>query len=424
MRFAFASTLLVAALVSPWTSTVAQQEPDSVSVAAAGTAADPGIAVEDLKLLLTPLRLDEMGDEVKRWMEVLEAKVAELSDVEIQARAAEGEAQATLVTRAAGLRDERTAIIDRVRVVLTAYTAKGGGVAEHNQYIAAVSGINLDVTDAGGAWLTVRAWLVSPQGGLRWAKNIGLFLLVVIIARILGGVAAGVVGRGMNRMATASDLLKRFFVKVVRQTIFLVGLVVALSMLGVQIGPLLAAMGAVGFVVGFALQGTLSNFASGIMILLYRPFDVGDWVSVGGVSGKVQSMSLVSTTITTGDNQNILVPNNSIWGDVITNVTANDTRRVDMVFGIGYSDDMAKANGILEQVVTQHEKVLDDPAPVIKVHELADSSVNFIVRPWAKTSDYWDVYWDVTRTVKERFDAESVSIPFPQHDVHMYREGG
>jgi small conductance mechanosensitive channel len=199
-----------------------------------------------------------------------------------------------------------------------------------------------------------------------------------------------------------------------------VGFVVALSMLGINVGPLLAAIGAAGFIIGFALQGTLSNFASGIMILIYRPYDVGDIIEVGGASGTVDAMTIVSTTLMTLDNQKIVVPNNMIWGDKITNFTGSEKRRVDMVFGIGYGDDIAKAQKILEEILVNHAAVLKDPEPVVKVHELADSSVNFVVRPWVETENYWDVYWDITRTVKERFDAEGVSIPFPQRDVHLH----
>jgi small conductance mechanosensitive channel len=199
-----------------------------------------------------------------------------------------------------------------------------------------------------------------------------------------------------------------------------VGFVVALSMLEINVGPLLAAIGAAGFIIGFALQGTLSNFAAGIMILIYRPYDVGDFVDIGGTFGTVDAMTIVSTTLMTLDNQKVVVPNNMIWGDKITNVTGTDKRRVDMVFGIGYSDDIAKAQKILEDILQKHEAILRDPEPVVKIHELADSSVNFVVRPWVKTENYWDVYWDVTKTVKLRFDDEGISIPFPQRDVHVY----
>jgi small conductance mechanosensitive channel len=217
-------------------------------------------------------------------------------------------------------------------------------------------------------------------------------------------------------------LLRDFLAKIVRRTIFAVGLIVGLTALEINIGPLLAVIGAAGFVVAFALQSTLGNFASGLMILMYRPFDVGDVIDVAGVSGKVESMNLTSTQIKTFDNKVVIVPNNSIWGGIITNVTGSNLRRVDMTFGIGYGDDIAKAQSVLEELVRKHQLILDEPEPVIKMHELADSSVNFICRPWAKTPDYWTVYWDITRSVKEEFDRRGISIPFPQRDVHIYQE--
>jgi len=189
----------------------------------------------------------------------------------------------------------------------------------------------------------------------------------------------------------------------------------------IDISPFVAALGAAVFVIGLALQGTLSNFASGMMILLYRPFDVGEVVNAAGTTGKVEAMTLVSTTLRLPDNQTVVVPNNSIWGGVITNITGQPTRRVDMTFGCGYGDDLQKAQKLLETIVSEHDKVLADPAPVVKVHALADSSVNFVVRPWCNTEDYWDVFWDVTRAVKDRFDAEGLSIPFPQQEVHMHQ---
>jgi small conductance mechanosensitive channel len=191
-------------------------------------------------------------------------------------------------------------------------------------------------------------------------------------------------------------------------------------MLEVNIGPLVAAIGATGLVVGFALQGTLSNFAAGLMILIYRPFDVEDYVEVADTSGSVDAMTLVSTTLRQPDNKIVIIPNNSIWGNVIVNYSGSATRRVDLVMGISYEDDIAKAQGVLEKVVSAHPKVLADPEMMVKVHELADSSVNFVVRPWVNTEDYWDVYWDLTRAIKEQFDEEGISIPYPQRDVHVY----
>jgi small conductance mechanosensitive channel len=159
-----------------------------------------------------------------------------------------------------------------------------------------------------------------------------------------------------------------------------------------------------------------------MMILLYRPYDMGDLIDVGGVFGKVDKMSIVSTSLLTLDNQLFVVPNSKIWGDVIKNVTSQDIRRIDMVFGISYSDDIPKAESILEDILQSHGKVLDTPESMVRLHTLGASSVDFVVRPWVKVDDYWDVYWDVTRTVKLRFDEEGVSIPFPQRDVHIYNQ--
>ena len=164
----------------------------------------------------------------------------------------------------------------------------------------------------------------------------------------------------------------------------------------------------------------MGNFASGLMILFYRPFDEKDFVEVGGIRGLVNKMSLVSTTILTIDNKTLVVPNSKIWGDVICNLTDQETRRVDLMFGVSYDSDIPKVEGILREVLNSNDKILPDPEPQIKLHELGDSSVNFVVRPWVKTADYWEVYWYMNREVKMRFDQEGVSIPFPQRDVHHY----
>jgi small conductance mechanosensitive channel len=219
-----------------------------------------------------------------------------------------------------------------------------------------------------------------------------------------------------------STLLKDVLVSVSSGTVMAIGFLMALSQIGISLGPMLAGLGVAGFVVGFALQDTLGNFAAGGMILIYRPYDVDDFVEVAGASGLVKKMSLVSTTITTFDNQTLVIPNSKIWGDVIKNVTAQKLRRVDLEFGIGYGDDVEFAERVLNDILDKHDMVLAKPEAVVKVHALADSSVNFIVRPWVRTEDYWDVYWDITREVKLRFDREGISIPFPQRDIHVFQE--
>ena len=277
------------------------------------------------------------------------------------------------------------------------------------------------VSLAGRALERTKTWLV--ESGPKFFLKLVLFVIILIAFHFIKRLVKAGLERALStEKVTLSQLARRMIISLVSNLIMVFGLLIALSQLGISLGPLLAGLGVAGFIVGFALQDSLSNFASGVMILIYRPYDVGDLVDVGGVYGKVHKMSLVSTNITTLDNQMIVVPNNKIWGDVIKNVTAQDIRRVDMVFGIAYSDDIEKAEGVLNDILTSHQKILDDPKPMVRLHTLNDSSVDFIVRPWAKAIDYWDVYWDVTKSVKLRFDQEGISIPFPQRDVHIINE--
>ncbi|TFH91172.1 mechanosensitive ion channel family protein [Vibrio ouci] len=248
-----------------------------------------------------------------------------------------------------------------------------------------------------------------------------IFVLLLLVTKLLAKLVRKVVSKTVvSKNLKLSQLMQDFFIGMSGNIVWVIGILVALSQVGLNLAPVLTGFGIAGVIIGFALQDTLSNFAAGMMLLIYRPFDVGDFVFAGGVDGKVSHMSLVNTTIKTFDNQIIIIPNSKIWGDVIKNVTHERLRRVDMVFGIGYSDDLLKAEKILTDIVHEHPAVLKTPEPNIKVHTLNTSSVDFIVRPWVKTDDYWDVYWDVTKEVKLRFDREGISIPFPQQDVHLH----
>jgi small conductance mechanosensitive channel len=263
-------------------------------------------------------------------------------------------------------------------------------------------------------------WFLHNGVDLIW--QLLLFIAILVAFKALSKIAVRVVETALRKSKlNVSALLLDFFVSTTSKVVMVIGVLIAFSQLGIQLTPLLAGLGMAGVVIGFALQDTLSNFASGMMILLYRPFDVGDLIEAAGVTGLVSNLTLVSTTVRTLDNQSLVVPNSKIWGDVIRNVTDQKQRRVDMVFGIGYSDDIPKAEEVLMSILKAHDKVLPEPEPNVKLHTLNESSVDFIVRPWVKTIDYWDVYWDVTREVKQRFDAENISIPFPQRDVHVYK---
>ncbi|MEH6516187.1 MAG: mechanosensitive ion channel family protein [Halioglobus sp.] len=253
--------------------------------------------------------------------------------------------------------------------------------------------------------------------------NLLVFITVLVLFRTLSRLVRRAMTATLDRSSVKlSTLLKGILVSGSAGTVMFIGFLMALSQVGISLAPMLAGLGVAGFIVGFALQDTLGNFAAGAMILIYRPYDVDDFVEVTGASGLVKKMTLVSTTINTFDNQTLVIPNSKIWGDVIKNVTAQKVRRVDLEFGVGYNDDVEHVERVLTEIIGAHEKILRSPEPMIKLHTLGESSVNFIVRPWVRTEDYWTVYWDVMREVKVRFDREGISIPFPQRDVHHYQQ--
>jgi small conductance mechanosensitive channel len=301
--------------------------------------------------------------------------------------------------------------------------------SEYQQLLIEATGaITTDILDTEVAlglfqqWLIrLKDWTIESGPGLIFRAIV--FVLILFVFHLLARLTRKIVRKAVSTSKLGfSQLLQNMFVSISGNVLMVVGLLVALSQLGFALGPILAGLGIAGFIVGFALQETLANFAAGMMILIYRPFDVGDMVEAAGVFGEVSAMSMVSTTVLTIDNQTLVVPNGKIWGDVIKNVTAQKVRRVDMVFGVSYTDDIPKTEKVLAAILDEHPKVLDNPESLIKLHTLGESSVDFVVRPWVKTDDYWDVYWDVTREVKMRFDKEGISIPFPQRDVHLYEE--
>lgn len=318
------------------------------------------------------------------------------------------------------LQDERTALSDRLEIVLLSLEKKGGDVEEYRKYILAVSGIEVDTSDATATWAAITGWLVSKEGGQRLAWNFSKFLLIMLISWIVAKIVQGLTNWLLEKKLSLSQLAEHLIARMIKNIVLVIGFAIALTALEIDITPVIAAIGATGLVIGLALQGTLSNFASGLMILVNRPFDVGDVVNAGGITGVIDQMNLVSTRFKTFDNQTIYVPNNEIWNNVITNITANHTRRVDMEFGIGYDDDFEKAEQIIMDVVSNHESVLKKPEPQVITHDLGESSVNIVCRPWAKTSDWWQVKTEVTREVKRRFDKAGISIPYPQQDVHFY----
>jgi len=268
------------------------------------------------------------------------------------------------------------------------------------------------------ALLTQLGSVLSAYG----LKVIGA-ILVLIIGRAIARPARIAAERGLERGRMDATLIP--FISGLVYTLTMVFVVVAvLGLFGIPTASFIAVLGAAGLAVGLAMQGTLSNFAAGVMLLIFRPFKVGDLVEVAGTLGVVKEIGIFATHLNTPSNVRVIISNSTVYGDKISNFTANEIRRVDLIVGVGYGDNLETAKRTILGLVNGHEKVLRDPAPQVEVHEMADSSVNLIVRPWCATADYWRVYFDVTQGCKEQLEAAGCSIPFPQRDVHLFQESG
>lgn len=256
---------------------------------------------------------------------------------------------------------------------------------------------------------------------ITYGVKILLALVIFLVGKWLARMLVNAVKRGMNR-AKVDETLVGFIGNIAYAVLMIFVVLAALNQIGVETTSFIAILGAAGLAVGLALQGSLSNFAAGVMMIIFRPFKVGDFIEAGGTSGVVEEINIFTTRLRTGDNKTMFVPNGNIMGGNITNVSAKPTRRVDMTFGIGYGDDIKKAKEVLADILAKDTRVLADPKPLIAVAELADSSVNFAVRPWVNSGDYWGVFFDTHEQVKLRFDAEGISIPFPQTDIHLIKD--
>ena len=384
--------------------------------------ADPAIPLEELRLRLVPLTVEELTALAEAWR--ANGRDATLAVVERSLELREAGPRATEADRAAhaDLLEARSRIFEKYGAFVASLEGKGGDPAlidSLRTYRAAISLEETATLEPHEIVGNVLSWLVSPEGGIQFAVRVAVVLGSLLGLLILAKIVRAWVRRLLGRVPDLSKLLQGFLAMVVYWLVIAVGLMIVLAALGVNITPLFALVGGASFIAAFAMQDTLSNLAAGLMIMINRPFDQGDYVTVAGVGGTVKKVSVVSTTVTTPDNQVIVIPNSKVWGDVIINTTASETRRVDMLFGIGYEDSIELAQETLEAVISSHPKVLKDPAPVIRVNELGESSVNFVVRPWVRAEDYWDVYWDLTRQVKEAFDARGLTIPFPQTEMRI-----
>jgi small conductance mechanosensitive channel len=270
--------------------------------------------------------------------------------------------------------------------------------------------------------MDIAALLVTLQ---ELATTWGLRVLGALAFLLVGRIVARSVGRSVERALKRShfdETLTPFIGNTVYTLVLLAVVIAAAGMVGIQAGSFIAIIGAAGLAVALAFQGTLSNFASGIMLLTFRPFQVGDFVDAGGTAGSVKEIGVFTTTLATPDNVKIILPNSQVSGAIIRNFSANETRRIDLVVGVGYDDDLNVARDTILKVIRADERVLEEPAPVVAVDNMGASSMDFVVRPWVKGADYWEAKWALTKALKEELEAAGCNIPYPQRDVHLYSQ--
>jgi small conductance mechanosensitive channel len=262
---------------------------------------------------------------------------------------------------------------------------------------------------------------VLVEGASKFGLQIIAAIAVFIIGRWLARRISNLIERGLTR-ANTDPTLVGFFRNIAYFGLLVLVIIAAVGQLGVQTTSFIAVLGAAGLAVGLALQGSLANFAAGVLMIIFRPFKAGDFIEAAGTAGVVEEIQLFTTKMRTPDNKTIIIPNAQVTSGTITNYSARDTRRLDLVFGVSYTDDLDKVKRVIKEVLAEEKRLLDDPEPVIGLLNLGDSSVDFAVRPWVNSSDYWPVFFDLQEAMKKRFDREGISIPFPQRDVHLYQQ--
>ncbi|MEM1277915.1 MAG: mechanosensitive ion channel family protein [Pseudomonadota bacterium] len=411
------ATLGLVAL-SPQTSPAQEEE---AATALPAEVLNPAIPLEELEFRLVPMTKSDLEALAAEWLAIVKTKTEAVMEAQIKIMNSEGEEAQTSREAMAQLTEERGVLFKNYSAIVNAWEKKGGDEAAIAEYRAYRSSIIVEETRTADAQTLITqavSWAMNREGGIQLAIDIAVIIASLFGLLFVARIIRGFIRKWIGRVPNLSKLLQAFLVTFFYWIVLAVGLMVVLSALGIDISPVFALIGGASFILAFAFQDTLGNLASGLMIMINRPFDEGDYVDVGGVAGTVQSVSIVATTVITPDNQVIVIPNKNVWGNVITNVTASDTRRVDLIFGISYEDSIPDAIRVMEETVKAHPLVLAEPEPVVRVTELADSSVNFICRPWVKTVDYWTLYWDLMQQVKINFDAAGISIPYPQQDVH------
>jgi small conductance mechanosensitive channel len=357
----------------------------------------------------TPENLEQQGDQLEEAAEQIQQGAEE-----------QAEAKNDLVVAVTRLQEERTGIIDRFNTILDELELKGGDGEFYRQYIQAVSGVELDLSDTEGLGVRLIGWFQSEEGGLRWVRNTGTFLGVFLAAAIAAQILGIAIDQTLKRVGGVSQLFRQFLVMLIQRGGLLVAFLLALTALEVSLGPVLALLGGVSFVLAFALQSNLGNLASGLMIMVYKPFDVGDEVKVNNLWGYIHTISLANTQIKGFNHQIITVPNNTIWGSIIENLTTQDVRRGKIPVKVPFDCDLRKVKKLLIEIGKSHPGTLKERGFSAYIYKGSDYQVSTGLKFWATADDFWTVYEDLTFMIQERFREEGISIAIPQQDVHLH----
>ncbi|MEA5581336.1 mechanosensitive ion channel domain-containing protein [Nodularia harveyana UHCC-0300] len=325
-----------------------------------------------------------------------------------------------LVANVTELQSDRTAIVDRFKVVLAELERKGGDPQAYQKYIEAISIVTVDLQDTEGALVRLVSWVKSGEGGLRWAANIGKFVSIVIASVIVSQLLGMILNRSLKQIGGASELLRQFIVMVVKRGGVVVGVMLALTALEVSLGPILALVGGASFVLAFALQSNLGNFASGLMIMFNKPFDIGDEVKVGGIWGYVDSISLANTNIKGFAGQMYVIPNNNVWGGMIENLTPDEIRKISIWLRISFNEDLERVQNLMVDIMKSHPKVLENPGPGKFLWSVEEYYFSIGLSGWTKTDDFWGVHEDIIQMIQERFKEENIQMSaIPERNLHL-----
>lgn len=335
---------------------------------------------------------------------------------------AESAAKNQLVVTVSELQSQLTAIDDRFNAILEELEKKGGDPKPYRQYTQAVMSIDVDTKDTQGLGVRLLAWGKAEEGGLRWAGNTGKFVGIVIVSMIVSQILGAILNRLMKLFGGTSRIMRQFIVMLVKRGGVVVGFLVALTALEVSLGPVLALVGGVSFILAFALQSNLGNIASGLMIMAYKPFDVGDEIKLGELWGWVESITLANTKIKGLDGQMFNVPNNTVWGDTIENLSHGETRKFTHWLRIDFEENLAKVEQLLVEIMKSHPKVLAAPAPSTQLWSIEDYYISLKADGWVKKEDFWTVHSDIIRMIQGRFDTEGIKLAAIPKGIEIGRE--